>query len=606
MCKKIVGLVLALSFLVFSASYNESVFGESLKRRGLSSDPVMRTGLFSGRGRIIGTIINRKGEPVANATVFVEPMGGDEDSQNAEIKSVQTNSDGRFKIRRVPVGRYKVTVVPQEGDNLFSSDKFNVNVFARKAAMADMELSAKVADGASYVGSAACQACHGGKHSAWVETAHAKTHLSPSVSTVVAPFDNTIRLTSDGKVKFRAFTSEVEFEVTVFDLNDESVFVTYEVARTHGGVAVKGKQRYHVKIDNSHYILPVQYNNHNVDPENPDDAWVSYHPERWYNEDGTLRTPDVDKHSFEQNCEGCHATGLKIDKVSNEFISSSTEIGIGCEECHGPGSIHANSGGGNGNNIINPEFMTVEAASQTCGQCHTRVVSTPGDNGANFATGYPAIVDVEEIIAYEAGKDLGNFASFTKSDGSATPGFWNDNDVDVFGDAASVNNHSKKHHQQVIDFTKSYHFIEAGLMCFDCHSPHSNAGEAQLRLNNDDNSLCLQCHADKEEMGLVANDEGEFLNVHTKHVWDPEGSKASRCSGCHMPKTAKSAVFTDIHSHVFDIIKPAVSLAMAEKNSDEGIENDASSVIMNACFSCHPDEDFGAARFIGWESKTVE
>ncbi len=606
MYKKTIGLLLALSFLVFSVSYNESLSGENLKRGRLFSDFVMKEGLFSGKGRIIGTIIDRKGEPVANATVLVESMLGVGSDDATEIKSVQTNSDGRFKIRRVPVGRYKVTVVPQEDDNLLSSDKFNVNVFARKAAIADMELSANIPDGASYVGSAACQSCHGGKHSAWIETAHAKTHLTPSISTVVAPFDNTIRFTGDGKVKFRAFRSGEEFEVTVFDLNDESVFVTHEVARTHGGVAVKGKQRFHVKIDNSHYLLPVQYNNRNVDPENPDDAWVSYHPERWYNEDGTLRTPDVDKHSYEQNCEGCHATGLKIDKVSNEFISSSKEIGIGCEECHGPGSIHASSGGGNGNNIINPAFMTVEAASQTCGQCHTRVVSKPGDNGANFETGYAAIVDVEEIVSYDAGKDLDNFVSLTKLDGSATPGFWNDNDVDGFGDAASINNHSKKHHQQVIDYSKSHHFVEAGLMCFDCHSPHSNEIEAQLRLNNDDNSLCLQCHPDKEEMGLVANDEGEFLNVHTKHTWDPEDSKASRCSGCHMPKTAKTAVFTDIHSHVFDIIKPAISLAMAEKNSDDGIENDASSVIMNACFSCHPDEDFGVARFTAWESRVVE
>ncbi len=101
-------------------------------------------------------------------------------------------------------------------------------------------------------------------------------------------------------------------------------------------------------------------------------------------------------------------------------------------------------------------------------------------------------------------------------------------------------------------------------------------------------------------------DTGDVLNIHSKHIWDPTGSKASKCSGCHLPKTAKSAVFTDIHSNVFDIIKSAVSLAMAEKNTAAGIKNDSSTVIMNACFSCHPDEDFGVNRWNPWKAKVVE
>ena len=142
-------------------------------------------------------------------------------------------------------------------------------------------------------------------------------------------------------------------------------------------------------------------------------------------------------------------------------------------------------------------------------------------------------------------------------------------------------------------------------MCYDCHTPHSNDIVNQLRFENDDNSLCLSCHPSKDEMGLDVI-TGEELNVHTKHVWDPEGSKASRCSGCHMPKTAKSAVYTDIHSHVFDIIEPPVSLAMADKNDVDGVENGSSSVIMNSCFSCHDDEDYGAQRWFDWNDMVVE
>jgi len=351
--------------------------------------------------------------------------------------------------------------------------------------------------------------------------------------------------------------------------------------------------------------LPIQYNNRNVDAANPDASWVSYHPERWYGDDGTLRVPDSESHSFEQNCEGCHATGVSVEKKGNQFVSSSKELGIGCERCHGPGGLHASTGGGNGNNIINPEYLSAKTGTQVCSQCHTRVVSMPGANGANFETGYPAIVNGDEIKHFVIGNDLDEYQSLTKLSGGATPGFWNDNDPS-FGENASANNHSKKHHQQAFDFEKSHHSEIVGLKCFDCHTTHNGGSEApQLRLSNNSNALCLGCHPDKEEMGEnVAN--GDVLNVHSKHVWDPTGSKASRCSGCHLPKTAKSAVYTDIHSHVFDIIKPGVSLAMAEKNTAAGIENDKSTVIMNACFSCHPDDDYGVGRWLAWERKVVE
>lgn len=605
MRKKTFNLLFAALFFMAFFAFNGVLSGDNFNTR--QTFFTVKQASKSGKGKIIGTILNRKGEPVENVAIFVEEMETHEDQESSmlSIDPVKTNANGKFKIRRVPSGTYKVTAVPQEEDNLLNSDTFNVNVFARKTAVVDMELSAKASDGAEYVGRAVCEKCHSDKVSAWSKSAHSKTHQTPSESSVAAPFDNTVRFTDDKKVKFNAFISGDDFKVILFDLNDESVSVTYNVVRTHGGVAHAGKQRFHVKIGNSHFILPVQFNNRNIDTDNPDAAWVSYNPERWYNDDGTLRTPDPAKHSYEQNCEGCHATGLSVEKVGSEFVSSSLEMGIGCEECHGPGSIHSDTGGGNGNNIINPDFITIEGARQVCGQCHTRVVSKPGDNGANFETGYPAIVDGNEIIPYESGKELNEFISFTKLDGKPTPGLWNDDDKDTFGEDASENNHSKQHQQQAFDFSKSHHFTEVGLMCFNCHFAHGGDIEAQLRFENDDNSLCLKCHPDKQEMGEdVVN--GKVLNVHTKHPWDPSGSKASRCSGCHMPKTAKSAVFTDIHSHIFDIIEPPISLAMAEKNEANGIKNDASTVIMNSCFSCHPDEDYGVARYMAWEAKVVE
>src|SRR3989338_5265069 len=155
-------------------------------------------------------------------------------------------------------------------------------------------------------------------------------------------------------VKVKSFIVNDIYKVTLYDLTDESTYVTYDVARTHGGVAIAGKQRYHVKIVNSHYILPIQYNNRNVDENNASSAWVSYNSSNWYNTDNTLISTDTDvppniNKSFEQNCEGCHMTGLGITRnIDGEFVSSKNETGIGCESCHGPGGQHVSVGGGKG------------------------------------------------------------------------------------------------------------------------------------------------------------------------------------------------------------------------------------------------------------------
>ncbi|MDQ1272405.1 MAG: hypothetical protein QG591_1035, partial [Planctomycetota bacterium] len=176
-------------------------------------------------------------------------------------------------------------------------------------------------------------------------TAHATTIRAPTSETVMATFDGDIITTNDGKVKFKPFVDNNAYKVTLYDLTDESVSVTYTLARTHGGVTLVGKQRYQVKIGNSHYILPIQYNNRNVDVNDPNAAWVSYNLGNWYNRDNTLISTDVntppDKNkSFEQNCEGCLVTGLGITRnADGEFVSGSKEIGISRESCHGPGGL---------------------------------------------------------------------------------------------------------------------------------------------------------------------------------------------------------------------------------------------------------------------------
>jgi hypothetical protein len=67
------------------------------------------------------------------------------------------------------------------------------------------------------------------------------------------------------------------------------------------------------------------------------------------------------------NCGACHATGYTPDGHQDGLegiVGSWAFAGVQCEECHGPGSRHAEDPYG--------VAMTIDRDSQACGDCHTR------------------------------------------------------------------------------------------------------------------------------------------------------------------------------------------------------------------------------------------
>jgi len=562
----------------------------------------------AGTGKIVGKVTNTDGLPLSDITVSIQTIteGMIYGSSFADVAT--TDKKGKFKIAGLTAGEYIVRAAPSSDVTYLPNDKFSVTVKPKKTTRIKLKLSASSDATSAYVGSTTCLGCHPDQK-AWEDTAHANTIRTPTSETVVAPFSGDTITTSDSKVTFKPFIENNEYKVTLYDLTDESISATYSIARTHGGVALVGKQRYLAKIGNSHYILPIQYNNRNVDESNPNAAWVSYNPGNWYNSDNTLITTDADtppdkNKSFEQNCEGCHVTGLSIARnADGEFVSDSKELGISCESCHGPGGQHVSAGGGKAQYIVNPKYLATDRGNEVCGQCHIRVKNKTGESGADFETEYPCIINGEEITLFIPGKILANYIEETGLDGKPTAGYWNDNDTSL-GENASDNNHSKKHHQQYQDLTKSVHYNYAGNKCYTCHEPHGTgvSGTPQLLRASDNNKICINCHG---SLAKTMKKDGELQNKHAKHLYNSSDVGGSLCTGCHMPKTAKSAVDNDISSHVFDIIKPYTSKAMADANTMAGTTNSPSTVVINSCYGCHTDEDtdYSVERWSEWEKE---
>ena len=379
------------------------------------------------------------------------------------------------------------------------------------------------------------------------------------------------------------------YQVTIGD-------ITYTVLLTYGGSGVY-KQRYIAKIpvgasggvlSDGYYVLPIQFNE-------ATHQWVQYSPDHWY--EMSTHTPlftsatsygDVVTHgkSFDQGCAGCHFTGMSLNVTANgEFTAKAVhgsplgdalafdydgdgipdEINTGCLDCH-YSSVGNHMATGVG--VVNPKSLGADRSSEVCGRCHSRGKSVGTMTGKTVS--YPWAGTDDAHGAFLPGDTLANFYT----DGG---GYW-----------GNPHKASKKHHQQWLDWKGTPHATtpynhelptsEGEVNCYSCHDPHNKTEWGhQLRLNPEDNSLCLDCH-----LSPYAFKDLSAVETHTMHPYNPtptDGSDASgRCTACHYPKSAKSAVAYDVSHHGEYVLTPDLTLQYKMPNS---------------CAMCHNQNKYG-------------
>jgi len=181
-------------------------------------------------------------------------------------------------------------------------------------------------------------------------------------------------------------------------------------------------------------------------------------------------------------CLGCHTTGY--DPAKKEF----TQMGVGCEMCHGPGSDHQGAPLKTKDEdldqlIVRPQKLDAGVQAMICGQCHS------------------------------LGKD--------KSGNHAFPMGYRPTDMlfDFFDDAKPT---EPGRNRQYSEMLQGKH-LAAGTICTTCHEPHGDTQEPH-QLRKPITELCLDCHADTiKDIATHAAD---------KQVQAPEGAT---CATCHMP-----------------------------------------------------------------------
>jgi len=371
---------------------------------------------------------------------------------------------------------------------------------------------------ATYLGSAACEGCHQSQYRLWTDSHHALAMAEASKAPVLGDFadakfsghgQSTGFSTSDGGYIVNAQT----------DAGIESLRVRY----TFG---VEPLQQYLLELPGGRMqALAVAWDTR--DTADGGQRWFHLNP-------GDPVAPDDPLHwtglayNWNSSCADCHSIGVtkgfraKDDTYHTEFI----ELSVGCEACHGPGSIHAQQPQQSYGPVLDVSAPQVEV----CAPCHSR--------RSQLAEGFQA---GERYLDFYRPAFLQ--APLYHPDGQIL------DEVYVYG-----------------SFLQSKMY-RRGVRCTDCHDPH----RATLRLEG--NALCLQCHSVAGNPRFPTLLRRNYDDA-SHHFHEP-GSDAARCVSCHMPERTYMGV-DDRHDHSFRIPRPDLTEAYGVPNTCGGCHADRS------------------------------
>jgi tetratricopeptide (TPR) repeat protein len=335
-------------------------------------------------------------------------------------------------------------------------------------------------EAATFTGTASCGECHRDELERWQGSDHDLAMDVASDATVLGDFDD-VAFTDHG-VTSRFYRRDGRFYV--WTEGPDGAMAEFEIAYTFGHDPLQ------------QYLIPFpggRLQALNIAWDVPRQRWFRLYPD--------ADIPPGDWLHWTRNgqnwngmCAECHSTNLRknYDPATQTYATTWSDIDVGCEACHGPGSRHvawaeippmgrpdlANAG-----LVVPTSGISSTQLVELCAPCHSRraELADYDHTGTELLdTMLPSLL--REGLYHPDGQIL--------------------DEVYVYG-----------------SFVQSKMYAR-GIRCSDCHDSHS------LRLRFEGNELCLQCH----QREVYDTYEHHF---HQKEV-DGKPSDGALCVKCHM------------------------------------------------------------------------
>jgi len=381
------------------------------------------------------------------------------------------------------------------------------------------------ASSAAFAGSRKCLDCHKREYDRWQGSHHDHAMEVAGADTVLGNFDNAVF--EHHGISSRFYRKDDKF--FVYTQGPGGGMGDFEITHTFGWYPL---QQYLVPFPEGRFqCLPIAW-----DVEKK--KWYHLYPDEPLDPGDWLYWTNNGQ-NWNGMCAECHSTNLKknYDLKTDTYRTTWSDIDVGCEACHGPGSRHL--AWAEMPDMARPQVENYDLAVQTsglgsrdlvelCAPCHARRAAL-GD----YTHSEPDLLDsllptlLIEGMYFPDGQIL--------------------DEVYVYGSFTQ----SKMYHRDV--------------HCSDCHDVHS------IKPLKEGNALCLQCHRASEydtkahhfhkqkgeEGKPVRNAEGEILfDVGT----------GAECVQCHMP--GRTYMGIDYRpDHGFRIPRPDLSVALDTPNA---------------------------------------
>jgi predicted CXXCH cytochrome family protein len=397
-------------------------------------------------------------------------------------------------------------------------------------------VSAPVAP-AAFVGSQACAGCHADQFARWKGSQHAAAMQPATVETVRGDFSGA-RFAGNG---MEATFGRRDGKYVIRTEGPDGKPADFEVKYTFG---VAPLQQYLVELPRGRLQAFTV-------------AWDTRPGEqggqRWFHLQPSERVAPGDElhwtgpqYNWNFMCADCHSTGLRknYDASQDRYATTWSEISVGCEGCHGPGSRHVDWAKA-GSDKASPDRGLTVALDERKGVAWT--VDAATGNATRSRERGPAV-------------EVGVCAQCHTRRGQIADGYQPGRPfLDYYRPAllsARLYHPDGQQRDEVYDWGSflSSRMHQRGVTCSDCHEPHGGT------LRAPGNAMCAQCHA-------PAKYDGPAHHLHRP------GSAGASCAGCHMPP-ATYMVIDPRHDHSIRVPRPDLSVSIG---------------VPNACTTCHRD-----------------
>ena len=369
---------------------------------------------------------------------------------------------------------------------------------------------------ATYVGDAVCASCHGELYDSYQSHGMAQSFYPLTAENAVEDFSGVEVAHGPTGFVYVARRDGDRFVQEEYR-RDETGEISHRLVRPMDYVVGSGSAaRTYLSEENGRlYELPLTWYTQPVRPGQGTTVGPASGGGHWALSPGYAESNGRFDRRIPERCMACHnGTSPAVPFADGKYAALAD--GIGCEQCHGPGSLHTEARTASleapdsvDATIVNPRWLTTSLQLDVCQQCHL--------NGE-----VSVVREGETATSYRPGRPLSaHRAVFGLEGGSG---------------GVNVISHADR-------MMASACFQESAAMtCTTCHDPHEG-----FRQKGPDyfNATCQTCH---EPAALQAS----MPSPETKR----QHLAGADCFSCHMPKvTAEDAPHASFTDHKIRVVR---------------------------------------------------